>query len=94
MEDTGDYEGPGDFDEAADKAYWPGGFYSESEYEDTAWLLSEPITHWKAICTVGRQDHRSGRRLRMMLTRTEIDAHWTSMETKRRYMPTPARAST
>lgn len=39
----------GEYDEATDEMWWPEGWYETNAYEETHWLVDEPVTHWMPL---------------------------------------------
>jgi hypothetical protein len=39
----------GDYDEKADKYWWPEGWYESNEFEECHWQCADPVTHWQPL---------------------------------------------
>lgn len=44
-----DFQGDEDYDAETDTSYWPEGWYEWNEFEETHWLVGQPITHWMPL---------------------------------------------
>lgn len=48
-EDTGNYFGDSEYNEANDTYYWPRGWYEWNRHEETHWVIDGEITHWALL---------------------------------------------
>ena len=49
MEDTGDSDYFGEYDEETDTSYWLEGWYERNDNDENRWCVSDTVTHWMPL---------------------------------------------